>query len=91
MAEYTKLEKIQKRCISHIQNEKPRIAIEKISEIRLPNNNNIGQTKAIQIYERAANLSVKYDSVKYRNNINEYKSRVDKNIGIVRGMNRNGR
>jgi hypothetical protein len=91
MAEYTKLEKIQKRCISHIQNEKPRIAIKNISEIRLSNNNNIGQTKAIEIYERAANFSVKYDSVKYRNNINEYKSRIDKNISIVRGMNRNGR
>jgi len=78
MTQYNKLEKIQNKCLSYIQNKPPNIAVREISNI-VKNDN-----RALQIYESGAKYSVPYDDKKYKNNINEYKSKLNKNINSAR-------
>lgn len=62
-----------------IRNNDPSISIEKISKIKINKNETVGVKKALMIYSVYKDDSVKYEPKKYDNNINLYKSKVNKN------------
>jgi len=69
------------KCINIIKNNSPQDSVNMIANLKLPcDKNKIGINKALEIYKLYADESVEYDSVKYRNNINEYKKKVNNNI-----------
>lgn len=71
---------LTKKCKTIIRNNNPKDSIEKISKIKNNGSNNIIGTKtALMIYSVYKDDSVKYEPKKYDNNINLYKSKVDKN------------
>ncbi len=61
-----------------IRNNNPSISIAKISKLKI-NNEVVGNKKALMIYSVYKDESVKYEPKKYDNNINSYKSKVNKN------------
>ena len=70
---------LAKECKTIIRTNNPRNSIEKISKIKNDDNKTIGVKKALLIYSVYKDESVKYEPKKYDNNINTYKSKVNKN------------
>jgi len=70
---------LAKKCKTIIRTNNPKDSIEKISKIKNDDNQTIGNKKALLIYSVYKDESVKYEPKKYDNNINEYKSKVNKN------------
>jgi len=89
MSSYSNFEKISDKCISYIKNETPKNAIEKIRNIEQPQCGIIGYKNAFNIYKRGADNSVEYNENKYRNNIPEFKNRVNRNIKIAKRASSN--
>ena len=73
------IENITNEFIQIIKNNTPEKSIKMLSNIRC-NNELIGKKNALKIYINLSNYSVKYDIKKYKNNIEEYKNLVQKNI-----------
>jgi len=90
MSSYSNFEKISDKCISYIKNETPKNAIEKIRSIEQPQCGVIGYKTAFNIYKRGADYSVEYNENKYRNNIPEFKNKVNRNIKIAKHASLNG-
>jgi hypothetical protein len=82
-SEYNKI-KISNEILSCVKNERPSIAIKKISNLNNSNGNKIGSNNALKLYSRHADLSVNYESDKYKNNISNYVIKVNNNKTIAK-------
>jgi hypothetical protein len=54
-------------------------AINIIANMKHDDNTKIGRKTAIQIYRKFGNYTVKYDMVKYANNVDEYNKQINAN------------
>jgi hypothetical protein len=78
-------DELSNKCISIISKNSPEKSIDKISKLNLPGENiKFGKSSAFKIYKDYVKHSVVYDEDKYKNNINAYKSKLNKNIKIAR-------
>lgn len=70
---------LTKQCKTIIENNSPEDSMKKISNIKL-SDKKVGKETAFKIYKAYSDESVKYDSKKYENNINQYKNKVNSNV-----------
>ena len=76
---------LSNKCKNTIQLNNPQASIDIISNMKLPGSTNkIGKESALKIYNLYSDNSVEYKSSEYRNNINKYKKKVQKNINIAK-------
>jgi hypothetical protein len=73
-------DKLTNKCKKFISDNDASNAINKISNLKTPNGNKIGNDAALKIYKIYADESVKYDSKKNQTNISSYKKNVKTNI-----------
>ena len=71
------------KCKDIIKNNTPEKSLEKISNLKIQNNNKIGIDNAIKVYKCFSDNSVEWDDAKYSNNITSYKKKVNNNISKV--------
>ncbi len=74
---------LSNECKKIIKNNTPEKSLEKISNIRVQNNDKLGINNAIKVYKYFSDYSVEWENSKYSNNITSYKKKVDKNINKV--------
>ena len=74
-------EDLSDKCKIIIRNYSPQESIKMISKLQCPTNGEkFGSDTAKKIYTAYSDDSVKYDSNKYRNNINSYTDTVKNNV-----------
>ena len=71
---------LSKRCLIIVKTKSPEESIKIISSMKLSDGTVIGKEFALKIYKSFSDKIIPYDSLKYENNISEYKKLIRRKI-----------